>query len=197
MPLSYSSFLLEVGRFRIGRQSTAEVAGKTSSIRLWLFEIRLPSNAKEMDSSQMIFRSAIKMVFLLFSVFALCDVLSGQEFDESFELWPVDLKINGTVITGGGSELPNQAAELLLAVSMRAEAPVVRVQLPKVRNKSNAETTAKFDELEKASDNLRKTGYYKHWPKDYYEGTVLKRQSYRRYRNARNEKKSQAKKRNR
>ena len=43
----------------------------------------------------------------------------------------------------------------------------------------------KFDELEKASDNLRKTGYYEHWPSDYYGGTVLKRQSYRRYRNAR------------
>jgi len=40
----------------------------------------------------------------------------------------------------------------------------------------------KFDELEKASDSLRKTGYYRHWPKDYYEGTVLKRQFYRRYR---------------
>jgi hypothetical protein len=40
-----------------------------------------------------------------------------------------------------------------------------------------------FDELEKASDNLRKTGYYDHWPSDYYEGTVKKRQSYRRYRN--------------
>ena len=39
-----------------------------------------------------------------------------------------------------------------------------------------------FDELEKASDNLRKTGYYSLWPDDYYEGTVLKRQSYRRYR---------------
>ena len=43
----------------------------------------------------------------------------------------------------------------------------------------------KFDELEKASDNLRKTGYYDKWPSDYYEGTVLKRQSYRRYRNGR------------
>ena len=41
----------------------------------------------------------------------------------------------------------------------------------------------KFDELEKASDNLRKTGYYDHWPSDYYEGTVNKRKSYRRYRN--------------
>ena len=40
-----------------------------------------------------------------------------------------------------------------------------------------------FDELEKASDNLKKTGYYQHWPSDYYEGTVKKRQSYRRYRN--------------
>ena len=45
----------------------------------------------------------------------------------------------------------------------------------------------KFDELEKASDNLRKTGYYDHWPSDYYGGTVLKRQSYRRYRNARSQ----------
>ena len=46
----------------------------------------------------------------------------------------------------------------------------------------------KFDELEKASDNLRKNGYYDHWPSDYYEGTVNKRKSYRRHRNARHEK---------
>jgi hypothetical protein len=39
----------------------------------------------------------------------------------------------------------------------------------------------KYDELEKASDNLRKTGYYDNWPSDYYEGTVYKRKSYRRY----------------
>ena len=50
----------------------------------------------------------------------------------------------------------------------------------------------KFDELEKASDNLRKTGYYDKWPSDYYEGTVLKRQSYRRYRNARQTKKKKS-----
>tara|TARA_R110002012_G_scaffold5456_1_gene24817 strand:+ start:3312 stop:3881 length:570 start_codon:yes stop_codon:yes gene_type:complete len=49
----------------------------------------------------------------------------------------------------------------------------------------------KFDELEKASDNLRKTGYYEHWPSDYYEGTVLKRQSYRSYTYARHEKKNE------
>lgn len=148
MVLSLRGFLGEVGRLRIDCRSTSEVAGKTRQIRLWLFELGLPSNSKEMDASQMIFRSAIKMVFLLFSVFAICDCLSGQEFDESFELWPVDLKINGTVIAGGGSELPIQAAELLLAVSSRAEAPVIRVQLLKVRNKSNAKTTAKFDEFE-------------------------------------------------
>jgi hypothetical protein len=45
----------------------------------------------------------------------------------------------------------------------------------------------KYDELEKASDNLRKTGYYDHWPSDYYEGTVLKRKKYRRYRNVENQ----------
>ena len=49
----------------------------------------------------------------------------------------------------------------------------------------------KFDELEKASDNLRKTGYYDNWPSDYYEGTVNKRKSYRRYRNAWHEKKNE------
>jgi len=48
----------------------------------------------------------------------------------------------------------------------------------------------KFDELEKASDNLRKTGYYDSWPSDYYEGTVNKRKSYRRYRHGRHEKKN-------
>ena len=49
----------------------------------------------------------------------------------------------------------------------------------------------KFDELEKASDNLRKNGYYDKWPSDYYEGTVLKRQSYRSYTYARHEKKNE------
>ena len=39
-----------------------------------------------------------------------------------------------------------------------------------------------FDKLEKASDMMDKKGYYSSWPRDYYEGTVLKRQSYRRYR---------------
>ena len=39
----------------------------------------------------------------------------------------------------------------------------------------------KFDELEKASDNLRKNGYYDKWPSDYYKGTVLKLHSSRRY----------------
>ena len=47
-----------------------------------------------------------------------------------------------------------------------------------------------FDKLEKASDMMSKKGYYSAWPRDYYEGTVLKRQSYRRYRHGRNEKKT-------
>lgn len=47
-----------------------------------------------------------------------------------------------------------------------------------------------FEELEKASANLDKIGFYRSWPSDYYEGTVKKRQSYRRLKYARNEKKS-------
>ena len=39
-----------------------------------------------------------------------------------------------------------------------------------------------FDKLERASDMMRKKGYYAKWPLDYYDGTVNKRKSYRRYR---------------
>ncbi len=47
-----------------------------------------------------------------------------------------------------------------------------------------------FMELENASEHLSKTGFYDNWTKDYYEGTVKKRQSYRRLYDGRNEKKS-------
>ena len=124
-----------------------EIAGKTAGYCLLLSALRSTVKLKEMGASQMILRSTIKMVCLLFSVLALCDGVSGQEFDESFELWPVDLKINGTVLAGGGSELPEAAAEYLLAVSGRAET-IVRVQLPNVKQGLNSKTEAKFDEIE-------------------------------------------------
>jgi len=37
-----------------------------------------------------------------------------------------------------------------------------------------------FKELEKASSDLHKQGYYDKWNKEYYQDTVIKRQSYRR-----------------
>ena len=37
-----------------------------------------------------------------------------------------------------------------------------------------------FEELEKASSNLNKIGFYESWPQDYYESTVNKRKNYRR-----------------
>jgi hypothetical protein len=37
-----------------------------------------------------------------------------------------------------------------------------------------------YEKLETASANLEKIGFYKSWPKDYYESTVLKRKTYRR-----------------
>jgi len=37
-----------------------------------------------------------------------------------------------------------------------------------------------FEELEKASSNLNKIGFYESWPQDYYESTVTKRKTYRR-----------------
>ena len=124
-----------------------EIAGKTAGDCLSLRALRSTVKLKEMGASQMILRSTIKLVCLLFSVVAFCEGLSGQEFDESFELWPVDLKINGTVLAGGGSELPEEAGEYLLAVSSRAET-IVRVQLPNVKQELNSKTKAKFDEIE-------------------------------------------------
>lgn len=124
-----------------------EIAGKTAGDCLSLRELRSTVKLKEMGASQMILRSTMKLVCLLFSVVAFCEGLSGQEFDESFELWPVDLKINGTVLAGGGSELPEEAVEYLLAVSSRAET-IVRVQLPNVKQELNSKTKAKFDEIE-------------------------------------------------
>jgi len=37
-----------------------------------------------------------------------------------------------------------------------------------------------FEELEKASSSLNKIGFYKAWPKEYYQSTVTKRKIYRR-----------------
>ena len=47
-----------------------------------------------------------------------------------------------------------------------------------------------FTELEQASEHLHRIGFYDGWTQDYYEGTVLKRQTYRRLRHDGNEKKS-------
>ena len=47
-----------------------------------------------------------------------------------------------------------------------------------------------YDKLERASNIMQKKGYYDKWPADYYDGTVNKRKSYRRYRHGRHEKKS-------
>lgn len=127
--------------------SVGKIAGKTVGIRLSLLAPLPIRNSKEMDASQMFFQSTIKAVFLVFSWVAICDGLLAQEFDESFDLWPVNLKISGTVLATGDSELPKEAAEYLLAVSSRAET-VVRVQLPGVKQESNSKTKIKFEGIE-------------------------------------------------
>ena len=40
-----------------------------------------------------------------------------------------------------------------------------------------------FDELEEASESLKKINYYNNWNEDYFNGTVEKRQQYKRLRN--------------
>lgn len=63
----------------------------------------------------MAMRSSKQLLYVLF-VISLQAVLStssvGQEFDEEFSTWPEKLKINGTVIAGGGGTLPEDAKDL-------------------------------------------------------------------------------------
>ncbi|MFK7765672.1 MAG: cyanophycinase [Mariniblastus sp.] len=53
-------------------------------------------------------------LFVAFQIFTSVQNTVGQTFDEQFELWPTDLKIGGTVIAGGGGELPEFAREYFM-----------------------------------------------------------------------------------
>ena len=59
------------------------------------------------------FKTQCLLLLMLVLTLAAQDVVA-QSFDEKFELWPVDLKIQGSVIAGGGGELPKEAAEAFM-----------------------------------------------------------------------------------
>lgn len=65
---------------------------------------------------------------LLASAFlVLTTSVFGQSFDEDFNLWPVDLKINGQIIACGGGEVPTSAIGMLASASGKEDAYPVAV----------------------------------------------------------------------
>ncbi len=48
-----------------------------------------------------------------------------QKFDEQFELWPVDLKISGTIIVSGGGEMPESATDIFNSLTGKDPSVVV------------------------------------------------------------------------
>ena len=82
-------------------------------------------------------RSILVLVALLLSSQT---TLNAQQFDEQFDLWPVKLKINGTVIAGGGGQLPSDAFDIFLAAARKQDANPVLVRLAD----SNAESEDEF-----------------------------------------------------
>ena len=69
---------------------------------------------------------------LFFGLFANASL--GQAFDEQFDTWPVDLKINGTIIAGGGLELPKAAKEYFLREANKADANPVLLQFSSAKS---------------------------------------------------------------
>ncbi len=72
------------------------------------------------------------MNFFRFALLAAMVVWNGHRFvaaqpiDEQFDLWPVQLKINGTVIAGGGGTMPADAVDFFLEIARQEGAkPVI------------------------------------------------------------------------
>ncbi len=75
-------------------------------------------------------RSRIGLGGLLWLSLGLCWVGSAaaQTFDEKFDLWPTDLKINGTVIACADGEVPSELAPLFQQASGGEQAVLVVVR---------------------------------------------------------------------
>ena len=46
--------------------------------------------------------------FVLLHALVLASTSVGQTFDEKFDVWPVDLKINGRIIVDNGNIVPEE-----------------------------------------------------------------------------------------
>ena len=88
------------------------------------------------------------LLTLIGIVFFVCSPLSGQSFDEEFELWPVDLKIGGTIIACGSGEAPSQAIELLKNAASKEDAATVVVRFEKKTDLTAAKVESLLEEAE-------------------------------------------------
>lgn len=72
--------------------------------------------------------SVIRIVgWWVLAIVCLSSASWAQQFDEQFDLWPVQLKLNGTVILGGGGQLPEDAVKLFLATASQEDAGAVAI----------------------------------------------------------------------
>ena len=78
-----------------------------------------------------------------------CAVVCGQQFDEQFDLWPINLKINGTVVAGGGGAMPSEAVKIFLAAAKDDQAMPVTVRFEAAAGNSENVLTDEFEEIEK------------------------------------------------
>ncbi len=73
---------------------------------------------------------------------------SAGSFDEDFNLWPVDLKIGGTIIAVGGSNVPTAAKETFLRYVARRDGAIAIVNLSEPDKDSDKEVSSYFEGLD-------------------------------------------------
>lgn len=94
-----------------------------------------------------LFRRTVAGSMTVFLIAVLPLLSWGQKFDEQFEHWPVDLKVGGTIIAGGGGEMPASALEMFLARAESDESNAVVLgfdSLQELEKKIQAEAPGKI-----------------------------------------------------
>lgn len=96
-----------------------------------------------------IFRPTLVLVFVigLFASSTMPPRLAAQAFDESFAIWPVDLKIGGTIIAGGKNVPSDESARIFLNAA-GPNPSVVLIRLGDPSASSWAELKKQFETLD-------------------------------------------------
>lgn len=73
-------------------------------------------------------KNTTRVAIALFALFALPSNLFGQSFTEDFSIWPMDLKINGTVIACAGPEVGSPVVDLFKRSSGGEDGKIVTLR---------------------------------------------------------------------